>query len=141
MQMHDLVVLAKSENIERCIVRARKTLAASSDFLNDFDAQDIVVINLIRACEACIDLSLRLVKIHSLGLPNTSADGFAILARHNIIDRSLADKMTKMVGFRNVAVHEYTQLNFEIVQSVIQRDLDDVLIFIGKAITATPQKT
>jgi uncharacterized protein YutE (UPF0331/DUF86 family) len=34
-----------------------------------------------------------------------------------------------MVGFRNIAVHEYQKLDTAIVESIIERNLDDVLSF------------
>lgn len=138
--MHDPVLLAKAETVERCILRARGALAASADFFTDLDAQDIALINIIRACEASIDIALRMVKLANLGLPNTSSDSFNLLAQHKIIDTNLSKKLTRMVSFRNIAVHQYTKLDYEIVIAVIRHELDDVLRFIGTAITRdTPQ--
>jgi len=34
-----------------------------------------------------------------------------------------------MIGFRNVAVHQYQTLDMRIAAAVIERDLDDVLAF------------
>ena len=34
-----------------------------------------------------------------------------------------------MVGFRNVAIHEYDKLNLDIVKAIITQGLDDVLKF------------
>ena len=38
-------------------------------------------------------------------------------------------KMAKMVGFRNVAVHDYQALNLSIVQAIVTGHLDDFLAF------------
>jgi uncharacterized protein YutE (UPF0331/DUF86 family) len=35
-----------------------------------------------------------------------------------------------MVGFRNIAVHQYRELDYEIVTTVIERGLDDVVHFL-----------
>ena len=37
--------------------------------------------------------------------------------------------MKRMVGFRNVAIHEYDKLNLDIVKAIITQGLDDVLKF------------
>jgi uncharacterized protein YutE (UPF0331/DUF86 family) len=37
--------------------------------------------------------------------------------------------MVKMVGFRNTVVHQYQQVNIDIVIAVIVSDLNDVLAF------------
>jgi len=44
-----------------------------------------------------------------------------------VLDDSLAERMARMVGFRNVAVHAYQELDLGIVESVIRDGLDDVL--------------
>jgi uncharacterized protein YutE (UPF0331/DUF86 family) len=139
--MGDPILLAKCESAERCVVRARAALLGSQNFLGDLDAQDIAVINVIRACEACIDIALRLIKLNNLGLPSSNRDGFFMLSQNTIIVRGLAEKLTKMVGFRNVAVHEYTKLNYQIVESVIRDNLDDILTFVGIALVKGVSKT
>lgn len=45
------------------------------------------------------------------------------------LDRELADGLKRMVGFRNVAVHDYQRPNLDIVRAILQRDLDDLLAF------------
>ena len=49
------------------------------------------------------------------------------------IDASLADAMRRMVGYRNIAVHDYQSLQLPITVSIIQKHLDDFLNF-GKAV-------
>ena len=34
-----------------------------------------------------------------------------------------------MVGFRNVAVHEYTRLNLDVVMAIVTKQLDDFRAF------------
>jgi uncharacterized protein YutE (UPF0331/DUF86 family) len=41
----------------------------------------------------------------------------------------LADRLKKMVGFRNLAVHQYRDLDIAIVEAVIAKNLDDLLEF------------
>ncbi len=141
MQMLDPVLLSKGDSIERSIARARGVLASSSDFLTDIDAQDICVLNITRASESCIDAALRLLKLLSLELPTTSSDSFLILAKAHVIDQELAQRLVKMVGFRNVAVHQHAKLNYDIAVSVAQNDLTDVLKFAGIALLAGTSKT
>ncbi|MEQ1760150.1 MAG: DUF86 domain-containing protein [Vicinamibacterales bacterium] len=45
------------------------------------------------------------------------------------IDAHLADRLKKMVGFRNVAVHDYQKLNLDIVRRIVVDHLDDFLTF------------
>ena len=60
-----------------------------------------------------------------LGLPQESRDAFALLQTAGILPADITTRMQHMVGFRNVAVHEYTRLNLDIVLTIITKHLDD----------------
>jgi uncharacterized protein YutE (UPF0331/DUF86 family) len=91
--------------------------------------QDAAVLNIIRACETALDLANMLIRKKRLGIPSESRESFGILVREQILEPNLGGKLQKMVGFRNLAVHRYQDLDLDIVQSVIQKNLDDLLAF------------
>ena len=132
--MADNVIVAKADIIERCIKRARDELAASADFSSDFTRQDAAILNVERACEAAIDIMNRIVRLRALGAPASNRDGFDRLVRAALIGQPLADKLMRMVGFRNLAVHQYQALDIAIVRSVIEKNLDDLLEFSAFAL-------
>jgi len=68
-----------------------------------------------------------------LGLPQRSRDTFGLLEGHRLVGDDLRTKMTAMVGFRDPAVHNYQELNLEILQVIIERHLDDFDQFIQAA--------
>src|SRR3990167_11284660 len=80
------VLLGKIEIIERCVKRIRERVKkGSGDLLNDFDTQDVVVVNLQRACQATIDIAIYIIRKKQLGLPQVSSEAFRILAKNKII--------------------------------------------------------
>lgn len=124
--MPDDVVLAKVEAIERCLRRiAEEYGGVPANLHENWTRQDSILLNLERACQASIDLALRLVAMRGLGLPKESRDAFELLANHQHLSRPLAEAMQRMVGFRNVAVHNYRKLDLHIVQSIIENRLGD----------------
>jgi uncharacterized protein YutE (UPF0331/DUF86 family) len=126
----DDIALNKSASIERCVQRVREVYANDPRNLsNDALRQDSIVLNLQRACETAIDLAMHLVRKHRLGIPQDSRDAFDLLANAGKLEAKLAASLKGMVGFRNVAVHNYTRLDLAIVQSIIERHLDDLLRF------------
>jgi uncharacterized protein YutE (UPF0331/DUF86 family) len=128
-------VLAKVASIQRCILRAREIFRQKQeDFLSDFDAQDIVVLNILRACELSIDLANHLIREKRLGLPKSSADSFLLLAQGGIISTVLAEHLGKMVGFRNISVHEYKAIDYEVVIRIVKVGLEDVISFTEKVL-------
>lgn len=128
--MIDDVVLNKAATIERCVRRAREEYASDpATFASDQTRQDAAILNVQRACEAALDLGQHLVRRERLGVPQGARDVFTLLAGAGWIDQVLADGLRKMVGFRNIAVHDYQTLQLPIVVSVITRHLDEFLAF------------
>ncbi len=125
------LVLAKVETLERCLARIH--VAQERAGLDALDRQDIVVINLQRAVQAMLDLAAHVVAREGLGVPDELAASFELLKRAGILHDDLADRMRRMTGFRNVAVHEYRKLDPAIVDSIVRHRLGDLRAF-AKAI-------
>lgn len=128
--MADDVLLNKSAIIERCVRRAKEEYARDpAGFATDFTRQDAAILNIQRACEAALDLGQHLIRRERLGVPQSARDVFALLAQGGWIDPALADALKRMVGFRNIAVHDYQSLQLPITISVIEKHLDEFLQF------------
>jgi len=128
--MPDEVVLGKVETIERCLRRIAEEYAGTPAHLHEnWTRQDSILLNLERACQASIDLALRLVALRGLGLPRESREAFELLAAAGLLERKLADGLQRMVGFRNLAVHNYRKLDLNIVQAVIENRLGEFSAF------------
>lgn len=124
------VLAQKVTSLQRCVARARQARAeAGADFRTSYNLQDAALLNIIRACDTAIDLANMLIRRRRLGIPSESRDSFAILAREQAIPHELGQRLQKMVGFRNIAVHQYRDLDMEIVETVIAGNLDDLLAF------------
>lgn len=119
------VILNKIATIERCIKRVKDVYENNAANLKDFTKQDSIILNIQRACEACIDLAMHIVSEKKLGLPKTSRDAFKLLLDANIIESRLALSLMNMVGFRNIAVHDYQSIELDILQAIIEKHLVD----------------
>jgi uncharacterized protein YutE (UPF0331/DUF86 family) len=129
------VHLAKVAAIQRCVSRARQEYSeAGASFAADLTRQDAAVLNIMRACETAIDLANALIRERELGIPSSNRDSFRLLAEGGVIPADLASRLQRMVGFRNVAVHRYRDLDVAIIASVITRDLDDLLAFTERVV-------
>jgi uncharacterized protein YutE (UPF0331/DUF86 family) len=124
--MADDVVLNKAASVERCVARAREEYEADpQSFATNFSRQDAAILNIQRACEACLDMGQHIIRRESLGLPQSARDIFTLLAQSGWIDEALANAMKRMVGFRNIAVHEYQALQLPILLNIIKLHLSD----------------
>ena len=123
--MHDDIILNKTAIIDRCIHRIKEEYAGDEiNLYKNFTKQDSIILNLQRICEACVDLAMHITSVKKLGLPQDSKEVFELLEKSKIIRRELSDQFKKMVGFRNIAVHDYQELNLDVVKDVIENRLD-----------------
>lgn len=135
--MADDVILNKAASIERCLQRIEEEYAGNEqNLVRNQTKQDAIVLNLQRVCETAIDLAMYVVSQRKLGVPQDSRDAFSLLQTAGILSADLAQRMQRMVGFRNVAVHEYTRLNLEVVRTIITKQLDDFRIFSSTIVKA-----
>lgn len=72
---------------------------------------------------------MHIVAEKKLGLPQNSRDAFSLLEEDGIIPSSLSEKMKAMVGFRNIAVHDYQEINLVILQKILENHLVDFMQF------------
>lgn len=119
------VILNKISVIERCMKRIDEVYEGTPANLEDFTKQDSIILNIQRACEASIDLAMHIVADRRLGLPQSSRDAFDMLHKDDVIDEETAKRLKAMVGFRNIAVHDYQTLNIEILKEIVEHHLGD----------------
>ena len=119
------VIFNKISVIERCLNRIKEVYGNEPANLKDYTKQDSIILNIQRACEASIDLAMHIVAEQRLGLPQTSRDAFDLLHSQSIIDDGIAKRMKAMVGFRNIAVHDYQTINIDILKKIVDIHLGD----------------
>ncbi len=124
------VVYAKVGQIQNCLKRIHEKTAGDPARLDDQDIQDIFVLNLQRAIQTCIDLAAHVVADEGLGLPNDLRENFTLLEKAGFLPADLSKRLQSMVGFRNIAVHEYSTINPEILKSILKNDLRDLEAFL-----------
>jgi uncharacterized protein YutE (UPF0331/DUF86 family) len=132
--MSNDVILNKISVIERCIKRIKEEYDNSPKNLENYTKQDSIILNIQRACEASIDIAMHIVAEKKLGIPQTSRDAFELLYKNNIITESIMVKMKAMVGFRNIAVHDYQVINLQIVQMIVEKHLDDFQEYVKQVL-------
>jgi uncharacterized protein YutE (UPF0331/DUF86 family) len=135
--MDQSIVEAKLESLRRCVARvAEKCPTTAAELARNVDAQDIIAVNLSRAVQLCIDLALHKISSSGETAPSTMSAAFDTLAKLGTIDEALAKRMKSAVGFRNLAVHQYEAMNWEIVHAICTKHLDDFRAF-ARAVRAT----
>ena len=125
----DEVLLNKAGIIERCLRRIKEEYAVNPARLENFTHQDAIVLNIERACQAAIGMAMHLIAKEHLGIPQSSAQAFDFLEQAGRISAELAASMRRMVGFRNIAVHQYQSLKLDVLRLVVESNDKDLLDF------------
>ncbi|WP_028491184.1 DUF86 domain-containing protein [Thioalkalivibrio sp. ALE19] len=134
--MDQRVIEQKIETLRYCVERVARRCPGNPDELaSDPDAQDIIALNLARAVQQCVDVGAHLLISSAYPPPDTMGETFERLAEAGVIDAALAERLRKAVGFRNIAVHNYERINWDIVHAVCSRHLDDFRDFARAVLT------
>ena len=124
------VVTAKLESVRGCVERVRtRTPVSVEELAANHDAQDIICLNLERAVQACVDIAAHIVSDTECTVPDSMAGTFDALGRQGIVSQELAERMRRVVGFRNISVHACQTLDWEIVHSIATKRFGDFVAF------------
>lgn len=130
--MTDPELLAKKlALVETCVSDLRR-LARPSELVRDLREQRFVEHTLQIAIQAAMDAASHIVSDLRLGEPRTGRELFDLLEREGWIESDLAAMLGRMVGFRNILVHGYDTVDLNIVRDILDRHLDDLLLFVAR---------
>jgi uncharacterized protein YutE (UPF0331/DUF86 family) len=128
------VIERKLEALRHCIARVRAKRPPTAESLAaDADLQDVLVLNLSRAVQVCVDIGAHLLAPSGSALPATMGETFTRLGEVGLIDTELAARLRRAVGFRNIAVHNYEAIDWEIVWLLAGDPLRDFEAFARQA--------
>jgi uncharacterized protein YutE (UPF0331/DUF86 family) len=121
-----LVINEKLESLRRCVQHIEDKTPETLDALErDVDIQDVLVLNLTRAVQVCVDIGAHIISQKGIPAAQTMGDIFVALQGLGAISEQTGQQMKKAIGFRNIAVHSYQAVNWEIVYAACHSALVD----------------
>lgn len=111
-------------------VRELKTLGHPSEIHEDVVQQRFVEYTLQIAIQAVIDVAFHIISKERLGEPRSLREIAHLLSRHGWVSPDLAASLDKMVGFRNVLVLGYDDVDLDIVEAIANEHLADFDLFV-----------
>ncbi|HNW82820.1 MAG TPA: DUF86 domain-containing protein [bacterium] len=130
------IILDKIDSVKRCIQRINEEYRGIDDNLKNITKQDSIVLNLQRACELSIDIANYVISKYEFETPKISRESFEILCKHKIITEQISENLQKMVGFRNIAVHNYKKISLIILSEIILVNLNDFETFCEQTLNS-----
>ena len=126
------LIEAKIDIIERNLRFIRESYGnkTAEEIEEDYRDYQALKFSLFEIVEACIDIANHIISAERFERAEEYSQMFVVLAKHNVISRELADKLSDMARFRNLLVHRYGELEAERIMEIVREDLDDVVEFV-----------
>jgi len=134
------LVAKKVAVIETCVTELRR-LAHPETIETDIREERFVEHTLQIAIQAALDVASHIVSDERMGEPRTNRELFDLLARNGWLDESEAALLGNMVGFRNILVHGYGDVDLSIVRDVLENHLDELLQFAAVVRSRLPEQS
>ena len=130
MSLNEGLIQKRCQDIEDSLKRLEKIKEVDKDeFLKNRDLQDIASYRLLVAIESALSLCYHVSAKKLKKAPGDYVECFIILADEEIIPRELSEKLKKMARFRNMLVHMYWKVEYEVVFDILQDSLEDLRQF------------
>lgn len=125
------VLLAKASRVDNHLRRIMEKRTVPLDqFLEDLDRQESILFNLQMTIQNCIDMAAHIISDEDLGVAGSTNEMFYILQENGYLDPGLTEKMVASVGFRNLIVHEYGNVDLKRVYEIAHKNIDDLENFL-----------
>lgn len=133
--MDRALIEEKLESLRRCVRRIEAKRPDDVRRLEDnWDVQDILTLNITRAVQLCVDVAMHVAASGEVRSPDTMADAFDALHQMEVLPAGLTQRMKGAVGFRNIAIHEYKSVDWQIVHAICHQHLDDFRQFAQRVV-------
>jgi uncharacterized protein YutE (UPF0331/DUF86 family) len=124
------LIAKKLAFIETCL-RELRTLARPERLESDVRERRFVEHTLQIAIQACQDVASHIVSDERLGEPRTNQELMDLLVRAQWLAPELGKRLRQAIGFRNVVVHGYTDVDLAVMRDVLAHGLDELANFVA----------
>ncbi len=83
----------------------------------------------ITTLETVVNIAQHLCASEGWGPPASNADSVRLLGRHGVVEEPLSDRVAAAVGFRNILVHQYEEVDDDKVVAHLD-DIGDLQAFV-----------
>lgn len=122
-------IFEKIENFDEYLNYLKQLQAEAKDrktFLSDFHLFGNTERYLHLCIQVIIDIGHLIIIDLELKKPESNYDAISIIFGKRIISEKLADKLTAMIGLRNILVHEYGKIDRERIYEVLKKQVEDL---------------
>ncbi|WP_054637415.1 DUF86 domain-containing protein [Thalassobacillus sp. C254] len=128
--MNNIIVLNNIKKIQNCLSRVDEEYNNTFSNLKNLTKQDAVIINLQRACEACISIAMHIITKEKLGLPKTRVEAFTLLENSGVLSSTLASKMRELVEYCDMVSKDDRNVDLDKLKGLLEKELPEFKKYI-----------
>lgn len=125
-------ILEKIQRLDEylsCLIQLWEEIPDEKAFLDDFHLHGLAERYLQLSCQAVIDTLNLIIIERSLQKPESGQEVITHLRNSNIISEELYSRLSGVVGFRNILVHEYGRIDHKRIYDYLMNRLEDFEAF------------
>ncbi len=106
-------------------LRSRRNITLG-DLQSNYELRSAIERNFQIAIEAAIDISEMIISEEGAKMPETYGEAFLRLGEMGVIPRGFSTQLAQMAGFRNILVHQYSELDLNKLLDFLKTKLEDL---------------
>ncbi len=115
--MVDPGLMARINRMEQALKRLEYYTSLSLDEIREQDLIPALEREVHVVIEALLDIGNNLISSMGWGVPTSYREIAFILMRNNVLDRELGAKLASLAGLRNILVHLYSMVDYDLLYS------------------------
>lgn len=125
------LILRKLKELEQTLLFLRKesvninTQNIKDDMIRYWGVERGIQISI----ENIIDIANIIISTSDKEKPSTYRETMNLLSEIEVVPKSFSRKLSNMVGFRNILVHDYTKIDPEIIIDILKNGINDFISF------------
>jgi len=122
-------IFEKLENLREhlgYLTKLQGETLSEEDFVSDFHLFGNTERYLQLSIQSIVDIAHLIIIDLDIKRPDDNYEAVSLLHKNRIVSEDLASKLTKMVGLRNILVHEYGKIDRKKVYEVLTTQLRDL---------------
>lgn len=113
-------------------IRSMGTGVEYATFLTDKKLRKAIEWSIVSAVELCINIGRHLISEKGFRVPENNREVFQILFENDLIDEATLENMKKAVGYRNMAIHRYGDIDSNTTFVIMKKNYTDIEGYIAQ---------
>ena len=101
-----------------------------SAFQSDTKLRKAIEWSIVSAVEICINIGRHIISEKSYRIPENNREVFEVLQENHGIDDQTLERMKMAVGYRNMAIHRYGDIDSNTTFIIMKQNYEDIECFL-----------